>query len=189
LKEIFADTFWIMPLETHDIKKMLIKSIDAARLNSSPFEDSAIDRITEYSMELPGAAMHLAFLSLKSAYQIGINKVNKKLVERVALNEGFDISLKLRRQEIKLDGTKYNVAIEILKQFFIQGGNVERKIIISKFSDMATSTLSYHLKDLINNGIIKQERIGYKVYYIVPKPVRSALELLILPPLENSDGE
>ena len=59
---------------------------------------------------------------------------------------------------------------------------VERKNIISKFSNMATSTLSYHFKDLITDGIIKQERIGFRVLYSIPKPVRSALQLLVLFP-------
>ena len=122
----------------------------------------------------------------KNAYQIEINKIIDKFVERISLNEGFDIAQKLLRKEIKLDGTKYKVALEILTQFFIQGHNVERTLIISRFSEMATSSLSYHLKDLINDGIIKQERIGYyKVYYFIPKVLRSALQLLILFPLKG----
>jgi DNA-binding transcriptional ArsR family regulator len=188
LKEIFADIFWIMPFDKHDIREMLVKSIDAVKGNASPFEDSAIDKIADYCLGLPGAAVRLALVCLKSAYQIGISKVNKTLVERVALNEGFDLSLQLLKKEIKLDGTKYNVAIEILSQFFIRGGNVERTTVLSRFSDMATSTLSYHLKDLINSGIIKQERIGYKVYYVMSKPVRSALEMMNLPSLEANDA-
>jgi hypothetical protein len=93
----------------------------------------------------------------KNAYQIEISKKNDKFVKRIALNEEFDIAQKLLREEMKLDGTKYKVALEILTQFFIQGHNVERTLIISHFSEMATSTLSYHFKDLINDGIIKQE--------------------------------
>jgi predicted nucleic acid-binding Zn-ribbon protein len=34
---------------------------------------------------------------------------------------------------------------------------------------MATSTLSYHLKDLINAGIISQKRVGYKIFYLMRK--------------------
>jgi DNA-binding transcriptional ArsR family regulator len=102
----------------------------------------------------------------------------------MALNVGFDVAQKLVRKEIKLDGTKYKVALEILIQFFMQGHNVERTFIISHFSEMASSTLSYHLKDLINSGIVKQERIGYKVFYVISRPVRSALEIMTLPSLE-----
>jgi hypothetical protein len=35
----------------------------------------------------------------------------------MALNVGFDVAQKLVRKEIKLDGTKYKVALEILIQF------------------------------------------------------------------------
>jgi DNA-binding transcriptional ArsR family regulator len=183
--EIFGDIFWIMPLDKNDIKEILIKSIESVKTNnSSPFEDSAIDKIADYSLGLPGEAAGLAYLCLKNAYQIGISKIDAKLVEHVALNEGFDVAQKLLRKEIKLDGTKYKVALEILTQFFIQGHNVERTFIISHFSEMATSTLSYHLKDLINSGIVKQERIGYKVFYIIARPVRTALEIMTLPALE-----
>jgi DNA-binding transcriptional ArsR family regulator len=187
--EIFGDSFWIMPLEKNDIKEILLKSIEAVKTNnSSPFEDSAIDKIADYSLGLPGEASILAFLCLKNAYQIGISKITAKFVEGIALNEGFDVAQKLLRKEIKLDGTKYKVALEILTQFFIQGQNVERRFIISHFSEMASSTLSYHLKDLINDGIIKQERIGFKVYYFIPKILRSALQLLILFPLKVGDN-
>jgi hypothetical protein len=184
--EIFGDIFWIMPLEKNDIKEIFSKSIEAVKTNndSSPFEDSAIDKIADYSLGLPGEAAGLAYLCLKNAYQIGINKIDAELVEHIALNEGFDVAQKLLRKEIKLDGTKYKVALEILTQFFIQGHNVERTLIISHFSEMATSTLSYHLKDLINSGIVKQERIGYKVFYIIARPVRTALEIMMLPTLE-----
>jgi DNA-binding transcriptional ArsR family regulator len=130
----------------------------------------------------------LAFLCLKNAYQVGISNINAKFVERIALNDGFGIAQKLVRKEIKLDGTKYKVVLEILAQFFIQGHNVERTLIISHFSEMTPSTLSYHLKDLINDGTIKQERIGYKVYYFIPKVLRSALQLLILFPLKVGDN-
>jgi type II secretory pathway predicted ATPase ExeA len=184
--EIFGDIFWIMPVEKNDIKEILLKSIEAAAKtnNSSPFEDSAIDKIADYSLGLSREAASLALLCLKNAYQIGISKINDKLVERIALNEGFDVAQKLLRKEIKLDGTKYKVALEILAQFFMQGYNVERTLIISHFSEMATSTLSYHLKDLINSGIVKQERIGYKVFYVMSRPVRAALEIMTLPSLE-----
>jgi type II secretory pathway predicted ATPase ExeA len=184
--DIFGDVFWLMPLEKDDIKHILLKSIDAASKNnnSNPFEDSAIDKITDYTLGLPGEAARLALLCLKNAYQIGINKINDKSVEHIALNEGYDIAQKLLRKEIKLDGTKYKVVLEILAQFFIQGHNVERTLIISHFSDLATSTLSYHLKDLINSGIVEQERIGYKVFYVISRPVRTALEIMTLPSLE-----
>ena len=187
LNEVFEDIFWIMPLENDHIKQILLKSIDAASKNnnnSHPFEDSAIDKITDYSLGLPGEATRFAYLCLKNAYQIGISKINDKLVERIALNEGSDVAQKLLRKEMKLDGTKYKVALEILIQFFIEGHNVERTLIISHFSEMATSTLSYHLKDLINFGIVKQERIGYKVFYVISRPIRTALEIMTLPSLE-----
>jgi hypothetical protein len=190
LKDIFGDYFWIMPLENHEIKQILLGSLGSANedsnnspSSSSPFDNAAIDRIVDYSIGLPGLATWLALLCLKRAHQLGINKVDKTTVERVALVEGFATSLKvIQQQEKKLDGTKYNIAIEILTQFYITGNGVERKNIIAKFSNMATSTLSYHFKDLINDGIVKQERIGFRVLYSIPKPIRSALQLLVLFP-------
>jgi DNA-binding transcriptional ArsR family regulator len=181
LKNFFADTFWITRLEDKDIKEIILKSIDRFKTsNSSPFDELAVDMIVKYSLGLPGAATHLALLCLKTAYQIGTKTIDKSIVESVASNEGYDIALKVLHQKIKLDGTKYKIVVEILTQSYIREGSVERTIIISKFSHMAPSTLSYHLKDLINDGILKQERIGYKVYYFIPKILRSALQLLIM---------
>jgi hypothetical protein len=190
LKDIFGDFFWILPLENHEIKQILLQSLSSANedsnnssSSSSPFDNAAIDRIVDYSIGLPGLATRLALLCLKNAHQLGISKVDQTTVERVALAEGFTTSLKVvQQQEKKLDGTKYNIAIEILTQFYITGNGVERKNLIAKFSNMATSTLSYHFKDLINDGIIKQERIGFRVLYFIPKPIRSALQLLVLFP-------
>jgi Holliday junction resolvasome RuvABC ATP-dependent DNA helicase subunit len=91
--EIFADAFWIMTLENDDIKEIILKSIEAVNTtNAIPFEDSAIDMIAEYSLGLPGQASRLAVLSLRDAYQIGINRITANVVERVALNEGFDVA-------------------------------------------------------------------------------------------------
>jgi hypothetical protein len=161
LKDFFADTFWITPLKNKDIKEIILKSIDKFSADSSnpPFDGPATDKVVEYSLGLPGAATRLSLLCLRNAYQTGIKKIDKSIVEHVASNEGYDTSLQLLHQEIKLEGTKYKVVIEILTQYYVRGGGIERTIII-KFSDMAASTLSYHLKDLINDGILKQERIG-----------------------------
>ena len=55
--EMFGDIFWVMPLEKNDIKEILLKSIEAVKTNnSSPFEDSSIDKIADYSLGLPGEA-------------------------------------------------------------------------------------------------------------------------------------
>jgi hypothetical protein len=67
----------------------------------SKIDNAAIDRIVEYSIELPGLASLLALLCLKSAHQLGINKVDKTTVERVALVEGFATSLKVTQQQEK----------------------------------------------------------------------------------------
>ena len=162
--------------------------VDKFSLDSSiPFDEATIDDIIEYSLGLPGAATRLALLCLRNAYQIGVKIIDKSIVERVVSNEGYDIASELFHQKIRLEGTKYKVAREILTQYYLSGCAVERTIIISRFSEMATSTLSYHLKDLINDGIIKQERIGFKVYYFIPKPIRSALLLLMLSPANKGD--
>jgi hypothetical protein len=101
------------------------------------------------------------------------------IVDRVAFVEGFTTSLKLvEKQEIKLDNTKYNIVIEILTQFYINRNGVERKNIIAKFSNMATSTLAYHFKDLINDDIRKQECIGFRALYFISEQVRSALPVV-----------
>ncbi|HZI72174.1 MAG TPA: hypothetical protein VFD60_13545, partial [Nitrososphaeraceae archaeon] len=65
-----------MPLENHEIKQILFESLGNAKQGTnnssfSPFDNAAIDRIVEYSIGLPGLATWLAFLSLKSAHQLG----------------------------------------------------------------------------------------------------------------------
>ena len=186
LKDFFADVFWITPLDDHGLKEILLRPINKIS-DSNPFDEASINYIIEHSLGLPGAATGLASLCLRNAYQIGVKKIDRSFVERVVSNEGYDIALELLRRKIRLEGTKYKVVREILTQYYLSGSAVERAMIISKFSDMATSTLSYHLKDLIHDGIIKQQRIGFKVYYSLPKSIRSALQLLILSPSNKGD--
>jgi hypothetical protein len=118
------------------------------------------------------------------AYQANINKIERKIIERVAYIEGFTLAKKIVDRNLNLDGTKYKILVEILRQYYINGERVERKKIISQFSNMARSTLAYHFKDLINENIIKQDRIGLRVYYTIQKPIRCALELIDLGSVE-----
>ncbi|NPA76072.1 MAG: winged helix-turn-helix transcriptional regulator [Euryarchaeota archaeon] len=70
-------------------------------------------------------------------------------------------------------------------------GEVDRKIIIyllehgkSKHSDVAqdtgikVSTLSYHMKKLVKNGILGREEVGRESYYYVLNPDRVAATLI-----------
>ena len=92
----FADIFWITPLKNKDIKEIILKLIDKFSADSSiPFDEPAIDKFVEYSLGLPGAATRLALLCLRNAYQIGMKKRDKPLVEHVAANEGYDTACSL----------------------------------------------------------------------------------------------
>lgn len=96
LKDFFADIFWITPLKNKDIKEIILKLIDKFSADSSiPFDEPAIDKFVEYSLGLPGAATRLALLCLRNAYQIGMKKIDKPLVEHVAANEGYDTACSL----------------------------------------------------------------------------------------------
>ncbi|MGB8023458.1 MAG: hypothetical protein WCF06_03970 [Nitrososphaeraceae archaeon] len=51
LKDFFADTFWITPLDDDSLKEIMVKSIDKFSLDSSiPFDEATIDDIIEYSL-------------------------------------------------------------------------------------------------------------------------------------------
>jgi hypothetical protein len=188
LKKIFGDVFWLGIREEEEIIKIILESTrNTLKSNTKQltlFDDYSLDQIVNYSLGLPGLTSFFILSCLKMAYQANINKIEKKIIERVAYIEGFTLAKKIIDRNLNLDGTKYKILVEILRQYYIDGERVERKKIISQFSNMARSTLAYHFKDLINENIIKQDRIGLLVYYTIPKPIRCALELIDLGSVE-----
>jgi len=184
LKKIFGDVFWLGTREEEEIIKMMLESTRSTLKSNikqfTLFDDYFLDQIVNYSLGLPGLTSLFILSCLKMAYQANLNKIEQKIIERVAYIEGFTLAKKIVERNLNLDGTKYKILIEILRQYYIDGERVERKKIISKFSNMARSTLAYHFKDLINDNIIKQDRIGLRVYYTIQKPIRCALELIDL---------
>ena len=188
LKKIFGDVFWLGTREEEEIVKIILESTrNTLKSNTKQFtlfDDYFLDQIVNYSLGLPGLTSLFILSCLKMAYQANLNKIEKKIIERVANIEGFTLAKKIVERNLNLDGTKYKILIEILRQYYIDGERVERKKIISQFSNMARSTLAYHFKDLINENIIKQDRIGLRVYYTIQKPIRCALELIDLGAVE-----
>ena len=188
LKKIFGDVFWLGTREEEEIVKIILESTrNTLKSNIKQFtlfDDYFLDQIVNYSLGLPGLTSLFILSCLKMAYQANLNKIEKKIIERVANIEGFTLAKKIVERNLNLDGTKYKILIEILRQYYIDGERVERKKIISQFSNMARSTLAYHFKDLINENIIKQDRIGLRVYYTIQKPIRCALELIDLGSVE-----
>jgi tetratricopeptide (TPR) repeat protein len=91
-------------------KVLAIKPDNVDALNN---KGNALNSLNRYEEAISYFDKALALSCLKDAYQIGISTINAKLVDRVALNEGFDVARKIARKEIKLDGTKYNIALEI----------------------------------------------------------------------------
>ncbi|HZL24434.1 MAG TPA: helix-turn-helix domain-containing protein [Nitrososphaeraceae archaeon] len=184
LSKIFGDVFWLGVREEREIKKIVLESTkntlksDVEQLTL--FDDYTLDYIVNHSFGLPGLTSFFIISCLKTAYQANTNKIEKRLIQRIADIEGFTLAKKIVDRNLNLDGTKYKILVEILRQYYIDGERAERKKIISKFSNMARSTLAYHFKDLINENVIKQDRIGLRVYYTLQKPIRCALELIDL---------
>jgi hypothetical protein len=184
LGKIFGDVFWLGIREEGDIKKIILESTkNTLKSNTKQltfFDDYSLNQIVNYSFGLPGLTSFFILSCLKTAYQASINKIERRLIKRVADSEGFTLAKKIVDRNLNLDGTKYKIIVEILRQYYIDGERAERKKIISQFSHMARSTLAYHFKDLINENVIQQDRIGLRVYYTIQKPVRCALELIDL---------
>ena len=184
LGKIFGDVFWLGIREEDDIKNIILESTkNTLKSNTKQltfFDDYSLNQIVNYSFGLPGLTSFFILSCLKTAYQASINKIERRLIKRVADSEGFTLAKKIVDRNLNLDGTKYKIIVEILRQYYIDGERAERKKIISQFSHMARSTLAYHFKDLINENVIQQDRIGLRVYYTIQKPVRCALELIDL---------
>jgi len=159
-----------------DIERMLRSSIASCQNASNPFDDATFRLLASYSLGLPGLATDLATACLQFASGIGVSHVGKGLADRVASILHYGRALAIAQGEAKLEGTKAEIALEALREFYLKG-EIRRGWIVSEFSDLARSTLAYHLRDLVGSDILLPERLGFRMRYRIARPVRSALQI------------
>ena len=184
LSKAFRVHLSVQEREKIEIERMLRTSVASCRTSVDPFDDAAYRSIASYSLGLPGLATDLATYCLQFASGVGISLISKKTVERIAAALSFGPALSLVQGTMKLEGTKADIASRALQEFYLNN-EIRRSQLLSAFSNLARSTLAYHFKDLINDEMLISERFGFRVRYGIPKPVRSALQLI---EIRNASG-
>jgi energy-coupling factor transporter ATP-binding protein EcfA2 len=177
LSKTFKVHLSVQEREKPEIERMLRTSVASCRTSSDPFDDGAYKSIASYSLGLPGLAADLSTFCLQYASGVGLSQISRKTVEKIATALSFGRALSLMQGAMKLEGTKADIASRALQEFYLNN-EIRRSELLSAFSNLARSTLAYHFKDLINDEILASERFGFRVRYEIPKPVRSALQLI-----------
>jgi DNA-binding transcriptional ArsR family regulator len=174
---LFRALFSLRARDNSEIEDLLHLSIDSCKLNSDPLEADVYRLIAHYSLGLPGLAKELASEALVAASEMGFPHVNKKLLSDIADAKYYVKARTILNGETKLDGTKFDIALAALREFY-QFGEIRRSRLLDIFSDLSRSTLAYHFKDLVKEGILIPDKLGFRILYRIPKPVRCALEMV-----------
>ena len=105
LSKMFGDVFWLGIREEDDIKKIILESPKNTLKSNTKhlkfFDDYSLNQIVNYSFGLPGLTSFFILSCLKIAYQASSNKIERKLIKRVADIEGFTLAKKIIESKFK----------------------------------------------------------------------------------------
>jgi DNA-binding transcriptional ArsR family regulator len=184
LASSFSRTIWIQPLSQEKIEELLVKRIRMFKDSLSPFDEKSVIAIAQYSLGLPGVAIQLAKLCMKSCSEMDMVMITTDLVMRIVELHGYDVGVKVLKMEIRFDGTKERILKHILAESTVR--RVFAKSVALAL-DLRPSALSYHMHDLVSKKMITFEREGLRVYYSITHPVAYALEVLYSAPSETAE--
>jgi energy-coupling factor transporter ATP-binding protein EcfA2 len=173
----FKVHLWAPLQEKWETERMLRELVRSSAPNGEPFEPSAYKELSALAMGLPGLATDLAGGCVLVANGVGAPQVTKVIVDKVAEYLMYDQANQLLSGQIRLQGTKGEIASEAMRKYYTEG-EVRRSDFLEAFESLSRSTLAYHLKDLVNEKILVLERFGFRVRYDIPKPVRAALQII-----------
>jgi ATPase family associated with various cellular activities (AAA) len=174
----FKVHLWAPLQEKWETERMLRDLVESSALKSDPFEPNAYKVLSARAMGLPGLATDLANASLQVANGVGAPQVTKVIVDKVAEYLLYNRANQLLSGDIKLQGTKGDIAYEALRRFYMEG-EVRRSAFLSAFGNLSKSTLAYHLKGLVSEQVLVMERFGFRVRYDIPKPIRAAMQIVV----------
>ena len=177
LSQRFKVHLWAPLQERWETERMLRGLVESSTSKSEPFEPNAYKVLAARAMGLPGLATDLASASLQVANGMGAPQVTKVIVDKVAEYLLYTRANQLVSGDIKLQGTKADIAYEALRMFYMEG-EVRRSEFLTAFGNLSRSTLAYHLKDLVSERVFVLERFGFRVRYDIPKPIRAAMQVV-----------
>jgi DNA-binding transcriptional ArsR family regulator len=180
----FSRTIWIQPLSQEKISELLVRRIRMFKDSLAAFDEKSVTAIAQYSLGLPGVAIQLVRLCMKSCSEMDLHMITTDLVVRIAELHGYDVGVKVLKTEIRFDGTKERILKHILAESTVR--RVFAKSVAMAL-DLRPSALSYHMHDLVSRKIINFEREGLRVYYSITQPVTNALEVLYSAPGEAAE--
>ena len=178
LSKTFPISMQVPQQEPREIEGWLKSSIRSSAGGSEPFDEIAYQTLASYSLGLPGLAANFTQDCLRVASNLGVTRLRRPLITRIADMLLYSQGVRIADGQIRLEGTKAEIAWEALRELYLRG-EVRRGWIVEVFAEnLARSTLSYHLRDLVEDQILIPARFGFRMHYKVARPVRAALQIL-----------
>lgn len=215
--DLFGDVYRINSIEHETIVKILTTRIYYYKENGeekdstrdlTPFTEEALNRITEYSIGLPGLALDLADSCLQGITDFNETEITPEIVDYIAqilqypiakdIEMGRSINYveeeggerKQKELNLSITGSKASILKEILFQSRLypeKPGITNTKLSNSTRISIQAHTISYHTNILekckileVQEGLRSKKKGKFRYFYL-RKPIMNAIELRFLP--------
>jgi len=198
LDQHILDSYKLRNFDQDTTIDLLQRRIDHFKEGTAPqaFTKDALAKIAYYAMGLPGLALELAescldfeIETITTDYVNGRAKeLNYEIAKRIA--EGDHEYWKGSRGEILRELAISLSPVEQQQLKELRGARKKENIIelegtssaelVERISLSSQGTTSYHLKKLIEGGIVKQTKVGRNQIYTIHSTISNAVELALM---------
>jgi DNA-binding transcriptional ArsR family regulator len=198
LDQHILDSYKMRVLGNDAVIDLLQRRIDHFKEGTTPqpFTNESFEKIADYSMGLPGLALELAegcldfeIKTITADYVDGKAKeLNYEIAKRIAEGdheywEGSRGEI-LRELAISLSPVEQQQLKELRgarkKENLIELEGTSSAELVERISLSSQGTTSYHLKKLIEGGIVKQTKLGRNQIYTIHPTISNAVELALM---------
>ncbi|MFQ5820357.1 MAG: hypothetical protein ACE5I5_10250 [Candidatus Heimdallarchaeota archaeon] len=167
----------------------------------APFSVNILEEISRHSLGLPGEVIELAENLMRRSVHRGLQECDESYLEffktrlgittaerilcgaleerQMILTSGFKVPDRADETSLSFRDTRKDIIEVILRQIVLFDDREVQAVEISKGIDKERSTLSYHLTNLVKDGVLSESRHGKSVSYSIRKPVEAALQMTL----------
>lgn len=159
----------LSPLSDHEINEVLKRRLQLSS-RTDIMDEEAAAKISSHSRGIPGMLLALAKESFIEASRHGAQRVSVEHVEVALQRLGFSV---------KASYDSMTSAEKRLVRQIVEHGGRATADQVAEWTDLTRSTCVFHLSRLMKEGLLRKERYGKPVFYIVPSLIELELNLMI----------
>jgi DNA-binding transcriptional ArsR family regulator len=198
LDQHILDSYKMRVLGNDAVIDLLQRRIDHFKegITPQPFTNESFEKIADYSMGLPGLALELA----EGCLDFEIETITADYVDGKAKELNYEIAKRIAEGDHKYwEGSRGEILRELAislspveqqqlkelrgarkKENLIELEGTSSAELVERISLSSQGTTSYHLKKLIEGGIVKQTKLGRNQIYTIHPTISNAVELALM---------